>query len=120
MEKEQQKEPMTFVQGMSFKEVSPNAPESVRGGISFKYPEIVHFIEQHKNKDGYVNIKMMKSLQKGSIYFILDTWKPKEKEVVDNETGEVVPDVNSIRTLSEEQKANMTVEEVADMSDIPF
>lgn len=67
---------MIFVEGMNFKPRPENAPETFRGGIYFKYPEFARFMEKHKNEKGWVNIKMMKSKEKGTIYFILDTWKP--------------------------------------------
>lgn len=68
--------PITFVQGMNFRQVPPTAPEAVRGNISFKVNEMIEFLNKYDNK-GWVNIKMMKSKEKGSIYFILDEYKPK-------------------------------------------
>ena len=46
--------------------------------------------------------------------------KPKEEKLVDADTGEVLPESLQPRTLTEEQKKTMTVDEVADLSDIPF
>lgn len=75
------KKEITFVQGMSFRQVPPNAPETVRGSISFKASEMIEFLNLHKDSKGWVNIKMMKSKEKQSIYFILDTYKPKTDPV---------------------------------------
>ncbi len=52
-------------------------------------------------------------------YYIFEK-KPKQEKMVDSETGEVLPEELQPRTLTDEQKATMTVEQVADMSDIPF
>lgn len=46
--------------------------------------------------------------------------KQKENKIIDKETGEVLPEELQPRTLTDEQKATMTVDEVADLSDIPF
>lgn len=72
-----EKSPMVFATGMGFREVSPKAPESVRGSIYFKWADFKKFCEENVDQKGFVNVKMMKSLTKGSIYFILDTYKPK-------------------------------------------
>lgn len=74
---EQNKQPMIFISGMGFKPRAENAPETVRGAIYFKWTEFRKFCDENVDEKGYVNVKMMKSKQKGSIYFILDTYKPK-------------------------------------------
>lgn len=116
---------MIFVEGMSFKEVAPNAPESVRGGIYFKYPEFARFMEAHKNEKGWVNIKMMKSKEKGTIYFILDTWKPTSTP----EQAQAAKDYNDSKytdkqrqIVKEAGQAGLTLsdEDLAAMQDMPF
>lgn len=108
---------MIFADGMGFKPRHENAPETVRGSIYFNASKFTTFLSNHKDAKGWVNVKMMKSKKDGSIYFILDTWKPK---AIDTDTGEVLPPELQPRTSTDEQKANMTVDEVADMSSIPF
>ena len=70
---------LQFASGMSFKQRHENAPESVRGSIYFKASEFIPFLEKNKDEKGWVHVKMMKSMTKGTIYFILDTWKPEKK-----------------------------------------
>lgn len=67
---------MKFATGMSFKEVAQTAPETVRGSIYFKVDDFKKFLDENKDEKGWVHTKMMKSKEKGTIYFILDTWKP--------------------------------------------
>jgi len=52
-------------------------------------------------------------------FYVFDK-KPKEEKLIDTDTGEVLPEDLQPKTLTPEQKATMTVDEVADLSDIPF
>jgi hypothetical protein len=70
--------PIIFANGMNFKAVSPNAPETVRGSIYFKWNDFKQFGDKHVDERGYLNVKMMKSKEKGTIYFILDSFKPNQ------------------------------------------
>jgi len=87
---ENQKQEMKFASGMGFKARNENAPETVRGSIYFKWTEFRKFCDENVDERGYVNVKMMKSKEKGTIYFILDTYKPKiqmseeQKQTYDN------------------------------------
>lgn len=117
---ENNKQEMIFADGMNFKQRHEKAPETVRGSVYFKASKFIEFLKKHEDEKGFVNTKMMKSKKDGSIYFILDTWKPAKKELVDEETGEKIPDLTPPRTLTDEQKSKMTVDEVADLSDVPF
>lgn len=67
---------MKFATGMSFKARHENAPDTVRGSVYFKAEEFKKFLDENKDERGWVHTKMMKSKEKGTIYFILDTWKP--------------------------------------------
>ncbi len=70
---------MKFANGMNFKPRHPNAPETVRGGIYFKASDFKKFLDENVDDKGFVNTKMMKSKKDGSIYFILDDFKPKSQ-----------------------------------------
>jgi len=77
MEEATRPEPI-FADGMFFKLPHENAPEFVKGRISFKTKEFIAFLQTHE-KDNYVNVDMKKS-KEGKLYFQLDTWIPKTKE----------------------------------------
>lgn len=62
-----------FPKGIFFQKPRENAPEFVRGSLSFKVDEAIQFLNEHKNAQGYVNIDMLKS-EKG-IYLALNEWK---------------------------------------------
>lgn len=66
----------TFPKGIFFQKPRENAPEFVRGSLSFKVDEAIQFLNEHKNAQGYVNIDMLKS-EKG-IYLALNEWKKPE------------------------------------------
>ncbi len=69
-----------FAQGVFFDKPSEQAPEFVKGKLSFKVDEAVAFLNEHKNEKGYVNLDLLKS-QAGKLYLQLNTWVPeKEKE----------------------------------------
>ena len=106
---------MIFADGMNFKARHEKAPETVRGSIYFKVAPFITFLERNKDERGYVNVKMMKSKKDGSIYFILDTWKP-EKKNIDSETGEEIPDIESIAT----PQNSLSSKDGIELEKIPF
>jgi len=79
---------MKFAEGMTFKARHEKAPETVRGSIYFKVEEFKKFLDENKDEKGWVNTKMMKSKDKGTIYFILDTWRPTPTPETVQETKE--------------------------------
>jgi len=89
-----------FADGMNFKNRHEKAPESVRGSVYFDVKKFKQFLDSNVDEKGYVNVKMMKSMTKGTIYFILDTWKPtktpeQQQEAKEyNETKYKHPDPN--------------------------
>lgn len=116
---------MIFVEGMNFKPRPENAPETFRGGIYFKYPEFARFMEAHKNEKGWVNIKMMKSKEKGTIYFILDTWKPTSTP----EQTQAAKDYNDTKYTDKDRQnvkeavqvgTTLSDEDLAAMDSMPF
>jgi hypothetical protein len=48
--------PIIFANGMNFKAVSPNAPETVRGSIYFKWNDFKQFGDKHVDERGYKGI----------------------------------------------------------------
>jgi hypothetical protein len=119
---ENNKQEMIFVEGMSFKPRAENAPETVRGGIYFKYPEFARFMEKHKNDKGWVNVKMMKSKEKGSIYFILDTWKPTSTPEQQAETQTYNDNKYKVTEEQsfEQMGSGLASKAAMNLSDIPF
>jgi len=101
------KDEMIFADGMGFKEVPPNAPEAVRGNVYFNVEKFKAFLDKYKDSRGWVNTKMMKSKEKGTIYFILDTWKPQAQ-----------PTLADVAEAKEKRDFAPNVNE--DLSDIPF
>jgi len=106
---------MKFAEGMSFKARNENAPETVRGSIYFKVSEFQQFLDKNKDEKGWVHVKMMKSKEKGTIYFILDTWKPTPQTPALTETQEV-----NNKASQKLIGRDLTDEEMLNMQDIPF
>lgn len=124
---ENEKAPLIFADGLNFQQVSPNAPESVRGKIYVDWKKFRAFCEEHVNERGYVNITMMKSLSKGSIYFIKDSFVPKTDTVATQEYNDTKyrhqdPQVQASNEKSAEQMFSrpMTEDEQFNLSRIPF
>lgn len=118
---------MKFAGGMSFKARHEKAPETVRGSIYFKVDEFTKFLTENKDEKGWVNVKMMKSKEKGTIYFILDTWKPKVTEQSEqyNETKYKTPeriaqDAQNQKEARQISDDPLTDEELESLSQIPF
>ena len=53
------------------------APEFVVCSLSFKTDDFIQFLEENTNDKGYLNIQVLKSRDKGTLYAILDTFEPK-------------------------------------------
>ena len=75
-----------------FAKRNEKAPEFVVCSLSFITDEFMQFLKENTNDKGYVNLQVLKSREKGTIYAILDTFEPKtsstptqEKKVVKND-----------------------------------
>ena len=53
------------------------APEFVVCNISIKADEFDKFVKENTNEKGYVNLQVLKSKDKGTLYAVLDTFEPK-------------------------------------------
>lgn len=117
-----------FADGMNFKNRHDKAPESVRGSIYFETSKFKKFLDANTDSRGYVNVKMMKSMTKGTIYFILDTWKPKSDPQA---TQEYNDQKYRIPQHAEKDRVNvevaeklfgqpLTEEEQFNLSNVPF
>ena len=84
---EEQKQEVIFADGVFFNRPHENAPDFVKGSVSFKVEEVIPFLQKYKKEDGYVNIDLLKS-KEGKLYFKLNTFVPKKKE----EAGEIKDD----------------------------
>lgn len=75
-----------LAKGFFFKKAHEKAPEFVKGNLSIKVDEAIAFLKENE-KNGWVNIDLLKSL-KGTLYLKLNEWeKPKDesKEINDDE-----------------------------------
>lgn len=73
------KKEVKFTQGFIFKKPRENAPEFVKGNISIKVDEFVKFLQENVKEDGWINIDLLKSKDKGTLYTTLNDWKPMPK-----------------------------------------
>lgn len=81
-----EKEEAIFVNGMFWRARAENAPEFVRGKVALNVRDMKQFFidnAQHISSKGYINVDLMKST-KGTYYFKLDTWKPKNDDIAEN------------------------------------
>ena len=76
---EEQKQETIFADGIFFNKPHENAPDFVKGSVSFKVEEVIPFLQKYKKEDGYVNIDLLKS-REGKLYFKLNTFKPKASQ----------------------------------------
>jgi len=108
-----------FVKGLFVKMPKDNAPKFILLDVSFKLREFMEWAKANMDERGWVNTQILRSKDGSKLYGKLNDWKPNQK-AVDTETGDVLPEDLQPRTLTDEQKANMTVDEVHNLSDIPF
>ena len=60
-----------------FAKRNEKAPEFVVCSLSFKTDEFMQFLRENTNEKGYVNLQVLKSRDKGTMYAVLDTFEPK-------------------------------------------
>ncbi len=65
-----------YVKGL-FAKRNKKAPEFVICGLSVKTDDFVQFLEENTNEKGYVNLQVLKSKDKGTLYAVVDTFEPK-------------------------------------------
>ena len=68
-----------YVTGMFVKR-NEKAPDFVVCSISLHIDEFAKFVKENKNDKGYVNVQILKSKDKGTLYAVLDTFEPKSIE----------------------------------------
>ena len=60
-----------------FAKRNEKAPDFVVCNISIKADEFDKFVKENTNEKGYVNLQVLKSKEKGTLYAVLDTFEPK-------------------------------------------
>ena len=60
-----------------FAKRNEKAPEFVICGLSVKTDDFIQFLKENTNEKGYVNLQVLKSKDKGTLYAVLDTFEPK-------------------------------------------
>ena len=60
-----------------FAKRNEKAPDFVVCSLSFKSDEFIQFLKENTNDKGYVNLQILKSKDKGTMYAVLDTFEPK-------------------------------------------
>ena len=65
-----------YAKGMFVKR-NEKAPDFVVCNISIKADEFDKFVKENTNEKGYVNLQVLKSKDKGTLYAVVDTFVPK-------------------------------------------
>ena len=60
-----------------FAKRNEKAPEFVVCNLSVKTDDFIQFLKENTNEKGYVNLQVLKSKDKGTLYAVLDTFEPK-------------------------------------------
>ena len=60
-----------------FAKRNEKAPEFVICNLSFKTDDFTQFLKENTNEKGYVNLQVLKSNDKGTLYAVVDTFEPK-------------------------------------------
>jgi hypothetical protein len=68
-----------FADGLIYKAPRENAPEFVKGSLSFKVDEFIKFLEANNTNGGWVNVDIKLS-QGGKLYCELNTYKPEKTD----------------------------------------
>ena len=69
-----------FADGMRFIRPNEKTPEFIKGRISIKVDQFIEFLKKHQNENGWVNLNLKKSRERGELYLSLNTFVPKKQE----------------------------------------
>ena len=69
-----------YAQGLFVKR-NEKAPEFVICKLSIKTDDFIQFLNKNTNEKGYVNLQVLKSKDKGTLYAVVDTFTPKTDNV---------------------------------------
>lgn len=88
----QQKEEPIFADGLMFREPHEGAPAFIKGSLNVNVEKFYKWAKQFENEKGWIALDMKES-KKMSIYFQLNTWKPKkvETQIKEEEADEELP-----------------------------
>ena len=64
-----------------FAKRNEKAPDFVVCNLSFKTDDFIQFLKENTNEKGYVNLQVLKSKEKGTLYAVLDTFEQKATNV---------------------------------------
>lgn len=101
-----------FPDGLIYKKPREGAPTFVKGSLSIKVPEFIAFLQKYQSNGGWVNLDLLNSEQKDTLYLTLNTYQPKSETPVKAPISPV-----------ERSLPNETIEYPADEinpEDIPF
>lgn len=95
---------IVFADGITFTKKRDGAPEFVKGGVSVRVEQFYTWAKEHVNQNGFVNLDLLKSKEKGTLYFRLNDWKPKANPNM----GEVAnPLINGCKDCTTEKECNL-------------
>ena len=60
-----------------FAKRNEKAPEFVICGLSVKTDDFIQFLKENTSEKGYVNLQVLRSKDKGTLYAVVDTFEPK-------------------------------------------
>ncbi len=60
-----------------FAKRNEKTPEFVICSLSVKTDDFTQFLKENTNEKGYVNLQVLKSKDKGTLYAVVDTFEPK-------------------------------------------
>ena len=60
-----------------FAKRNEKAPEFVICSLSVKTDDFIQFLKENTNEKGYVNLQVLRSKDKGTLYAEIDTFEPK-------------------------------------------
>lgn len=66
-----------FPEGIRIDKPREGSPDFVRGRIGVEVDKFIEYLKEHKNDKGWVNLDILTSKEKGTLYLQLNDWKPK-------------------------------------------
>ena len=60
-----------------FAKRNEKSPEFVVCNLSVKADDFTQFLKENTNENGYVNLQVLRSKDKGTLYAVVDTFEPK-------------------------------------------
>lgn len=85
-----------LAEGFYFERPKEGAPAFIKGRLSIQSEKAIALINKYKNDKGYVNLDLLASKEKGTLYMTVNTWKPETARTPSTNAEPTAEELNAL------------------------